>query len=49
MARRKQNLKDVFRGMKGWEKAYLKKSIQYGHLEGLDGKKFKRVKDKEAL
>ena len=48
MARRKQNSKDLFRNMKGWEKQYLKKSIAYGHLVGEDGKKEVRVKIKST-
>lgn len=33
MARKQTNQKDLMRGFKGWEKQYIKKSIQHGHLE----------------
>jgi len=33
MARKVKNTKDLMRGMSGWERQYIKKSIEFGHLD----------------
>jgi len=33
MGRKQQNSKDLIRGIKGWEKQYIRQAIKHGHLE----------------